>query len=44
MWIRVGQALSEDCVVIIDPGYTEVAVLGDIFGPVSYTHLCLFRG
>ena len=27
MWIRVGQALSEDCVVIIDPGYTEVAVL-----------------
>ena len=29
---RVGQALSEDCVVIIDPGYTEVAVLGDIFG------------
>lgn len=32
MWIRVGQALTEDCVVIIDPGYTEVAVLGDIFG------------
>ena len=32
MWIRVGEVITEDCVVIIDPGYTEVAVLGDIFG------------
>ena len=31
MWTRVAEKVTQDCVVIIDCGYTEVAVLGDIF-------------
>lgn len=31
MWIRVADLITQDCVVVVDAGYTEVAVLGDIF-------------
>lgn len=32
MWTRVAEMITPNCVVVVDVGYTEVAVLGDIFG------------
>ena len=32
MWTRVAERITPHCVVAIDTGYTEVAVIGDIFG------------
>lgn len=31
MWTRVADMITPGCVVLVDAGYTEVAVLGDIF-------------